>query len=229
MLRWIPIALLALFLGLTDGAGAGATATPDTTNRGTTLGLDYDLTAPPVSGRVPRSTTLTIQRGFRFDGRAVAARCTVTPEGNATDNRCPPRSRIGTATVTATAFGQTFPVEVGLFLGAPLQSGDLGSVVGVASLFGQTASGAGRLLMTGQGLRAVIASPDELSQYDGLGVTVDHLTATVGAKRRVKGRRRDLIRTPRTCAGTWAASAVLSFGDGTNATLDSQIPCASSR
>lgn len=101
---------------------ATASATPDRAGKGARLHLDLDATKPPVSGRLPAATTLSIQSGYRFDAKAVATRCTAT---QAEQDACPPTSRIGVATVTATVGASAFPVRLRLYLAKPQQAGDL--------------------------------------------------------------------------------------------------------
>jgi hypothetical protein len=211
---------------------ATATATPDRAGAGTRLHAELDASQPPVSGRVPRETVLSVQRGYRFDGRAVARRCTPT---QAEADECPARSRVGSALVRATYNG--FPVEVPirLYLMRPQQGGDLAGFAAVAEVLGSTYAAFGRVVRATEdpfGLSVILPTPGpDLSDQP---VTFDSFEADLGAFRTVVVKRggkrrkvrRALIRNPATCTGgSWASQAVLSFDEGDPATLDAPIAC----
>ncbi len=233
----IPLAtLLALLLSAAPAsAQATATATPDTAGKGARIHIELDASQPPVSGRLPTSTTLSVQAGFRFDGKAVAKRCT---PAQAQGDTCPARSKAGTATATAAFAGTAYPVDLRLYLAKPQQPGDLAGVAAVATVLGAPRSALGRLVRTTAapfGLQVILPTPGELA---GFPLTLTHFSADIGARRTVKltrgrgSRRRTrrvrhfLLSNPRICAGTWAAAADLAFADATTATLDAPIACS---
>ncbi|MGI8624525.1 MAG: hypothetical protein ACR2NB_13830 [Solirubrobacteraceae bacterium] len=229
-----PLATLLAFglIAAPAAAQATATATPNQAGKGAKVHLDLDGTRPPVSGRVPTATTLSIQAGYRFDAKAVANRC--TPD-QAKSDACPAGSRAGTATVVATYAGMTFTVPLRLFLVKPQRPGDLAGVAAVATVLGAPQSAVGRVVRTTAapfGLQVLLPTPSDLSSYP---VTLRsfkadvgaHRTVTVGRRKRRHKVRHDLITNPKTCSGTWAAQAAFTFSDGSTGTLDAPIACRS--
>lgn len=228
----IPLATLVAFLlaAAPAAAQATATATPNQAGKGAKLHLDLDATQPPVSGRLPTSTTLSIQAGTRFDVKAVAKRCTAM---QAEEDACPAKSRIGVALVTAMVYGQSYPVSLRLYLAKPQTAGDLAGVAAVATVLGSPRVAVGRVVKTAVapfGLQVVLPTPSGLS---GLPVAFEHLTADIGASRRItvgRGKRKrkvrhNLITNPKTCPAPWASRAEFSFADGATALLDAPIAC----
>ena len=223
------LALLTLLLLAVTAAPAAAqattTATPDRAGKGTRLHTELDATEPPLSGRIPEETVLSVQPGFRFDGRAVAKRCTAE-QGR--EDACPARSGFGSAVVVATYGGSDYTVPIDLYLARPFQAGDVAGFVAVAKALGSTYSATGRITRPAAGgLSVVLTSP--VPDAASFGVTVKSITADVGASRKVrKGKRRirrHLLTNPRTCDGTWDASAAFTFSDGSTATLETPIAC----
>ena len=233
-----PLATLICFLAVVAPAAAQATATatPNKVGKGTKLHIELDATQPPVSGRIPTSTTLSAQAGYRFNGKAVAARCTLE---QAQQDACPVKSGIGTAVVTAEYGGMTFPVPLRLYLAKPQQAGDLAAFEAVATLLGSTYAAEGRIVRTTTapfGLQVILPTPGGLGSFPA---TFKAFKADVGVSRTVKvkkGRgkkrrtvrvRHNLITNPKTCTGTWASQAAFTFEDGSTATVDAPIACVS--
>ena len=232
----LVLATLVAFGLLTSSAAAQATATatPNKAGKGTKLHTELDASQPPVSGRIPRETVLSIQSGYRFDGRAVAKRCTAE---QAETDACPAKSAVGTATVQADYNGFPVTVPIRLFLSRP-QTGDVAGFFAVAKILGSTYSAPGRVVRSVEtpfGLSVILATPagDSISMTQG--VTFKSFTSDIGATRTVtKGKksnkrkvRHSLITNPTTCPGTWASRAAFTFGDGSMAALDAPIACVS--
>ena len=230
----IPLATLLAFLVIAAPAAgqATATATPDEAGKGTKLHLELDATQPPVAGRLPSSTTLSAQAGYKFDGRAVAKRCT---EAQAEEDRCPAKSRSGSAVITASFGGSQYVVPVALYLAKPQRAGDLAGVAVIATVFGSPYAAMGRVVTTTTapyGLSVILPTPVDLSS---LSVTFERFVADIGATRKVtkgsrkKGNRRKvryhLLRNPKTCTAPWASRADFTFPDGSSAFLEAPISC----
>ncbi len=163
-----------------------------------------------------------------FDGRAVTRRC--TPDQGAAD-ACPAQSGFGSANVVGNYNGMDVPVPINLYLARPLQAGDVAGFVATAEIFGSNYSATGRLTRIDGKLAVVLPTPGP--DAAAFGVTLKSITADIGVTRIVKkgpkGKRRKvripLLRNPKTCTGTWAASAAFTFSDGSTATLDTPISC----
>ncbi len=242
MLRCAALSLCLLLLAAAPAAAQStAVVTPDLTNAGSHMRLALDGSQPPVNGRVPKGLILAAQRGFRFDGKAVAGRCTL--EQAQTDG-CPADSRVGTgfADVTATSpqFG-TFDIKASIesFLAPRKSKKELSGVLTSLNVMGiQTwARGYVDAPASGDyGLRVVF---DELpATPGGFQVTLRRFEIEFGAERkltrtkRVNGKRRRvkenhaMLRNPRGCArGNWLGRATLRFEDGSTGVIDAPIGC----
>jgi len=229
-----PLAALLALAAITAPGAAQAvnTATPNGAGKGTRLHPELDARRPPVSGRIPTETTLSVQEGYRFDPKAVARRCTAD---QAEQDACPAASAVGTAEVTAAYAGYDVVVPIRLYLAKPQQAGDLAGVAAVATLLGSTRSTFGRVVRTTEapfGLSVVLPTPG--GDVSGYPITFKAFKADIGARRVVKQRvgrrtrrvRRSLITNPRTCDGTWASRARFTFGDGSTAAVDAPIACS---
>jgi hypothetical protein len=227
---------LAAFAAIAAPAGAQgtATATPNTTSTPTVLHTELDASQPPVSGRFPERTVLSLQQGFRLDLKAVARRCPrAQAQSDAQGEGCPARSRIGSALVVAQAFGSEYRVPIELYL-AKRRRGEVAGVVVVATVNGTRQAAMGRIVRAETapyGLSVIVPSPG--GNLSSFGVTLKSFSADVGGNakgrplsRRVKRRRHHFLRTPKTCAGAWASNAAFTFDDGSTATVETPIPCA---
>lgn len=231
-MRIAAAALFTLLLSAPAAHGqATTTATPNQAGKATRLHTELDATQPPILGRIPRETVLSIQSGYRLDGRAVAARCT-TEQG--AKDACPAKSAIGTAQVVATYMGSDVPIPIQLYLAKPQQAGDVAGFIAVARVLGSTYAAAGRVTRTTEapfGLAVILPTPGP--DASSFGATLKSITADIGAMRAVKtgpkGKRKkvrySLLTNPATCTGTWASRAALTFSDGTTAQLDAPISC----
>jgi hypothetical protein len=235
-----PFATLCAFAALAAPAAAQgtATATPNTAGAGTKLHTSVDATQPPISGRIPTQTVLSIQSGYGFDAKAVAKLCTA---GQASQDKCPSKSKIGTATVAADYQGTPITIPIQLYLSKPSVAGDLAGFQAIAQIFGPHAV-VGRIVKSTTmpyGISVVLPSPggDAIASF---GATFKSFSADFGVSRvikkttghgkhkHVKKTRHYLIRNPASCgAGTWASNAVMTFSDGTTAEVDAPISCVS--
>jgi hypothetical protein len=226
-MRTLPATLLVFAAIAAPAAAQGtATATPNAVRTGTSLHVELDATQPPVSGRLPTQTVLTVQKGFVLDTKAVAKRCS---KAQADADACPAKSKVGAAEVVAAYSGTDFTVPIRLFLAKPQQAGDLAGFAAVATIFGSEYAVMGRVVRNPDGgLSVILPTPGgDLSSF----VTFKSFRSDMGATRVIKKRkhrkRHWLIRTPSTCAGTWASSAAFTFSDGTTATVPAPIACRS--
>ena len=209
---------------------------------------------PQANGRSPRSAVIAAASGFKFDPRARAARCS---ESQARAFECPEASRIGAGTADATVssgpFSGDVTVDIRIFLAPPPQSGD---VAGVVLQFrerssGQQGTATGRVVKVGGGPFGLEVRFDDLAratQVEGFQVRVNRLQAEVGAfrhervkryrtvrrngkKRRVAYYvkvRRDLIRNPGTCLGSWPYQLRLRYSDTDESVRDGSVRCSNS-
>jgi hypothetical protein len=232
------LATLAAFAAIAPPAGAQgtATATPNTTGTPTVLHTEFDASQPPVSGRFPERTVLSLQRGFRLDLKAVARRCPRSQaQSDAQGEGCPARSRIGSALVVAEAFGAEYRVPIELYLAKRRSRAEVAGVVVVATVNGSRQAAMGRIVRAAAdpyGLAVILPAPGG-GDLSGLPITFKSFSADIGGNakgrplsRRVKRRRHHFLRTPQTCAGMWASSAAFTFADGSTATVDTPIACS---
>ena len=208
--------------------------------------LVVDLTPPADQKESPTSATLAVARGFRFDRRARKRRCT---PAQASDFDCPAKSRVGGGSAQITATGllvpgrsQVYTATIKAFLAKPFEAGDkAGIVIEVYEpKTGVHRSSTARVVKLGPGgdfgyevrfedLPAPPALPI------GIVVTIDRIELRIGAKRKVKKRkrgggfrriRRHLIRNPKTCAGSWPYELRLTFPSGEQ-TYAGSLKCSS--
>ncbi|HEV7804714.1 MAG TPA: hypothetical protein VGO80_02765 [Solirubrobacteraceae bacterium] len=248
---------VALVLMLAASARAQDTTitgglTPSTPGAGSSVHVELSGSAPDLAGTLPESVALGVQRGFAFDARAVAVRCT----GSAlTSGTCPAASRIGTgqAVVRASGFlNQDIPATLDVFLADPVEPADVASAVVVMHAVGVSRTVRTRLLAPASGpvgyeLRLEgIASA--VPAVPGVSFGLRSLKLDLGARRRVKkttykrvrvtrhGRRvtvrrkvsrrvtYDLLRNPTTCGGTWVVRLTVRVA-GVDSVRDVGVPC----
>lgn len=231
-------------------AAFSVTLTPNVVDKGTVVDVvvDGSQLGGAGEGQTPTGARLVTQDGFRFDPRAVAEVCTE-------DQACPAGSRIGGGTANATVgfLGVTRAVtaEITAFLGKPVKDGDAGGVVVDVRIpeFDQRFTARGRVL-GGPPLELRFDDIAGAGQVPaGVSFRLDRLALKLGAhrtlivtktktkkvrrggktvRRKVKVKvkvRRDLLRTPKTCGGTWTARGVVDFADGQARTERFSIPC----
>lgn len=196
------------------------------------------------SSETPQSLSVLFQRGFRFDSRARAGRCS---DQRAENGTCPASSRIGTGTADGTATTLTGPVhftaQIEVFLARPRVSGDLaGVVVEVREpQSGVRGSGHGRVIKLSSGqfgteVRFDVSGGAGEPPAGVTSVEIDRVRLRVGARRTVRTtrqtsrgprtvrRRYSLITNPRTCRGEWLIRVSARYPDRT-VEGDATPPC----
>jgi hypothetical protein len=225
--------------GLTTAAPAAAqavaTATPATAGgKPTKLMWAVDGTVPPVAGRIPKALVMTAP-GFTLDRRAIAKRCR---KAQATLDECPKRSKIGTALMTILVTrpnGTVNPlgIEITLYQGSKTTVFAVIFLVGNRVVPGKLESTADGIALTFDPLPIPPAIPQVSYAFKdvsaNLGVTRKVIKRVKGNGRKRRKRRTvrySLVRTPADCAaGSWAATATLTFADTTSALLPASIAC----
>jgi hypothetical protein len=235
-------------------ATISASLSPNTPAAGSKLHVSVGGAAPELSGALPESLTLGLQRGFRLDVATIAQRCDAT---HAPTGDCPAASRIGSGQALVHLSGlltADVPASIAIFLADPVDAGDLASVVLRVDVGGQSRAVRARLVALPAGpfgyeLRAAgfaAAVPTiagvvfelrslvlDLGVRRNITTTVTKRVRTtrngkrVTVKRRVKRKvRHDLIRNPKTCAGSWVARVTVRIA-GSDRARDVQMPCMS--
>jgi hypothetical protein len=225
---------------------------PNTPGAGSKLHVAVSGAAPELTGALPESLTLGLQRGFKLDVATIATRCDAN---HAPIGDCPAASRVGSGSALVHASGfvnADIPATIAVFLADPVQAGDLASVVLRVDAVGQSRTVRARLLALPSGpigyeLRAagfaaaIPAIPGVTVELRGLVLDIGvrrNITTTVikrvkvtrngkrvTVRRKVKRKvRHDLIRNPKTCAGSWVARVTLRVA-GSDRVRDVPIPC----
>lgn len=229
-----------------------ATLTPNAPAAGTTLHVGVDGAAPELAGALPESLTIGLQRGFQLDLVAVGARCDANhaPIGDCPEAS---RIGSGRALARASGLlNADIPATIAIFLADPVQAGDLASVVLRVDAAGQSRAVRARLVRLATGpfgyeLRAT-GFAAAIPTLPGVVFSLRFLTLDITARRsvtttvikrvrvtrdgkRVTVRRKvkrkvrhDLIRNPKTCAGSWSARVTVRIS-GTDRPRDLAIPC----
>lgn len=122
---------------------------------------------------LPTGVELLLQPGFTSSIKAVTALCSGMA---ATTGNCAPASQIGTGVVQVSFFGSGTAVQVALYLGPPLQSGDISSVVVVGNFQGTALNITGRIFTPpGGGLEVLLPS------FPSLPVTLTSFAVSLSA------------------------------------------------
>lgn len=209
---------------------------------------------PKANGRAPQSAVLAATAGFKFDPRARAERCSAD-KAKAFNCPGASKIGAGTAdaTVSNGVISQPVTADVEMFLAPAPKSGDL---AGVVLQFrerstGQRGSTTGRVVKAGGTFGLEVRFEDlstaNAAAPEGFTVRLDRLRADVGAartekvtvccktvtkngvKRKVKYRkkvRRDLLRNPRTCDGTWEYQVRLRYSASDESVRDGSVACS---
>ena len=222
------VALLALAAAAWAAGSVTLTADPNTAGAGTVATLEA---TPPDSQKNPRAVALKVKKGVKFDGRAVAKRCS---DAQAQQNSCPAGSRFGGGRIDVTATpGGPVEVDVALYLGRKRKAGDLAGVVGIATVkaTGQKGHAFGRIFKIDEGklgLETRFGGLDKaLKPPPNIKVHVDHIKLRFGKHRRVNGKRVDLITNPGKCPSNgWPFAAVVTYPSGPGQTFRGSVDCS---
>jgi hypothetical protein len=235
-----------------DSAISGSLV-PNTPSAGSALHVAIGGATPELGGALPESITLGLQRGFKLDLKAVAARCDAL---HAPTADCPAASRIGGGQALVHASGlinTDVPATIDVFLAESVQSGDLASVVLRVNVGNQSKAVQARLRAPATGPigyeLSVSGFASSVPTLPGLTFSLKSLTLDIGATRKIretvkkrvrvtrKGKRvtitrkvrktvrHDLIRNPKTCPGAWGARVTVRIA-GTDRVKDLAVPCA---
>jgi hypothetical protein len=254
---WIVFAAALAFPAAAAAQGeVTVSLTPAVAGKPSRLALEASGQAVSSGQQPPKSFALFIARGFRFDSRSRAARCTAKEESA---SNCPAASRVATGTAegeaTAPLFG-TFPFRANIeaFLAPRSQRGDIAGVV-LEIRGARTASAHGRLLPVNNGspfgselLFENLTFPQPPA---GASAKLNKLTLLVSAgrkvrkvkvrkrrvrtrhgtkirrKRIVRVRRFHLITNPATCAGSWPYQLRVGFQSAPEFVRDGSVACSS--
>jgi hypothetical protein len=229
-----------------------ATLSPNTPAAGSKLHVGLEGAAPELSGAIPEAIALDVQRGFTLDPATIATRCDASHAGTG-DCPDASRIGSGQALVHASGLlTADIPATIAIFLADPLQAGDLASVVLRVDAVGQSRALRARLYALPSGpfgyellaagfAAAVPTFPGVMLELRSLSLDMGvrrNITKTkikrvrvtrngkrVTVRRRVKVKvRHDLIRTPKTCAGSWVARVTVRVA-GSDRARDVAIPC----
>ena len=215
------------------------TVDPNEAGKGTTATLDLHPVDPD---RDPRSLTLRVVRGAKFDARAAAAKCS---KQQAADDSCPAKSRIGGGKADVTAKVGALPpqqvdVDIDMYLAPPQKQGDKAGVVVHAKepQSGQEGHIIGRITPLASGKFGLEASFDDLDRAfkppTGVKTHVDHMRLSFGKHRKItkkngKKVRVDLIRNPKTCDGSWEYRVVIGYAGRPAYTVNDSADCTGSK
>jgi hypothetical protein len=185
--------------------------TPDTTHSASKLvvnaGFDQE------AGARLEAYNVDIARGFRFDPRAVAKRCTVQ---QAQASSCPAASRIGSGSAKVTITGQRSTFGVDFYLTPPQQHGDIAGLVLSVHQAGN-ASGfslIGRMVRLAHGPYGLeLRFADAGKQLPaGIDVQLNRIHAKIGARH----AGHSLLTTPRACTRAgWPFRMFVAYSTGT--------------
>lgn len=210
---------------------------------------------PAAGGRAPQQAVIAAAQGFKFDPRARSDRCSsdeakafncpaASKIGSGTAD----------ATASNGVITQAVVADVSVFLAPPAKSGDAGgahvqfkerSTGAQGSIFGRVVK-LGSSGTFGLEVRFEDLSSANAAAPQGFTVRLDRLRADVGAfrhekvtvccktvrkngvKKKVKYRkkiRRDLIRNPRTCNGSWPYQVRLRYSQTDESVRDGSVAC----
>lgn len=208
-------------------------------------GSNFHVTASGFTSAqgIPTSVAIFTQKGFKFDARAVAVKCS-SAQASTIPVSCPSKSKIasGSASVHIAGVGPNTDVTIPItgYLGNPTGSGDLATVIltGSASfpLVGtQTLTVTGKVLKVSSpyGLELLFDKFNAPPVPSGVTVSLNKLDLTGGAKRTIKVKKHhkkhkikvSLLTNPKTCTGTWTGKFTATFPSGPPLTVTTSTPC----
>jgi hypothetical protein len=230
-----------------------ATVRVDPSRPGKPARLVLDAAGGSSAQGIPQAITVLAARGFRFDRKAVAKLCE-PGEAQRNSCPAESRIGTGTAEVRVDgplpgAIGAgTYQGRSATFLAPVQQVGDLAGLVVQLTIVGQTITGTGRIIPIASGPFGIRIAFDPLPQSPplppGYTATLQKLHSEIAARRterrartkRVRRRgkvvrrrvvqkiRHDLIRTPKTCGGSWPVQVLVRYPDRQDV-LDTPITC----
>jgi hypothetical protein len=234
---------VAMALGGATMAHASGTATATLTPNKASAPSAAMISITGESGflNLPTSVALVLQPGFTSSAQSVSVLCT---SSQASSTACPAESKIGAGSVGVSLLGFPSTVPVTLYLGQPLQAGDIASVILSGSYAGSALNVSGRMFVPAQGGIEVL-----LSGFPSVPVTLNSLSISLAASRSVsktttktvtktvfvgKGKHRhkkkvkkkvkktvtsvfSLLTNPSSCSGMWGGTATLTYTSGTDA------------
>jgi hypothetical protein len=210
---------------------------------------------PAANGRAPQQAVIAAAQGFKFDPRARAARCSgdqAKAFNCPGDSKI--GSGTANATASNGVITQPVVADVQIFLAPPAKSGDAGGahVQFKERQSGAQGSIFGRIVKLGSAgqfgleVRFEDLSTASAAAPEGFTVRVDRLQVDVGASRKEKvtvccktirknGKkkkvkykknvRRDLIRNPLTCNGSWPYQVRLRYSPTDESVRDGSVAC----
>jgi hypothetical protein len=195
---------------------------PNTTRTATTLMINAGFDQP--AGAQLEAYNVDIARGFRFDPRAVAKRCSVA---QARSSSCPAGSRIGAGNADVTIGGNPARFAVDFYLTPAQKRGDIAGLVLSVHQEGSDQGFAlvGRMVRVKRGPYGLeLQFADAAKQLPtGVVVQLNHIHAHVGAHR----RGHSLLTTPKTCSAKgWPFRLVVAYSTGTE-TYSGPAACSS--
>ena len=184
---------------------------PNTTSSASDLVVNAGFDQQP--GAQLQAYNVDIARGFRFDPRAVAGRCSVE---QAHSSSCPASSRIGRGSASVNVGGQQSTFNVDFYLTPPQRHGDIAGLVLAVHQPGSSAGFAlvGRMVRLKHGPFGLeLRFADAAKQLPpGATVQLNHIHARIGARR----GSHSLLTTPRRCtAKGWPFRLVVAYSTGT--------------
>ncbi len=252
---FITAALVLGLAGSASAQDTAITATlnPNAPGVGSKLHVAIGGAAAELGGALPEAVTLHLQRGFKLDLATIVTRCDAlhAPAGDCPEAS---RVGRGAALAhTSGLISADVQATIDIFLADAVQAGDLASVVLRVNVANQSRSVQARLRALPSGRYGYELSADgfaaAIPSLPGLAVELRGMTLDLGVSRNVRttvtkrvrvrrnGKRvtvrrkvkrtvrHDLIRNPRTCAGTWAARVTVRVA-GTDRVRDLTTPCA---
>jgi hypothetical protein len=208
-----------------------------------------------ANGRAPQQAVIAAAQGFKFDTRARAARCSddqAKAFNCPGDSKI--GSGTANATASNGVVSQPVVADVSIFLAPPAKSGDAGGahVQFKERQSGAQGTFFGRIVKVGSSgpfgleVRFEDLSTASAAAPQGFTVRLDRLQVDVGASRKEKvsvccktirknGKkkkvrykknvRRDLIRNPLTCNGSWPYQVRLRYSATEESVRDGSVAC----
>ena len=210
---------------------------------------------PQSNGRSPQQAVLAATQGFKFDPRARAGRCSdAQAKAFNCPGDSKIGSGTANLTASNGVISQPLVADLTIFLAPPAQKGDAGGVWVLVKERSSGEQGAifGRVVRLGSGgpfgleVRFESLSPAGAAVPEGFTLRLDRLQTNVGAFRHQKvtvccktvtrnGKRkkvrykkkvrRDLIRNPRTCDGSWEYQVRLRYSATEESVRDGAGDC----